>query len=110
MADFGNGPYAWLREPNDARPLVGACIADAVCGFPEEYGISESLHKKFAEWVIEFENKYKKQDVDWERWNQFGIELTQRLKQEVGDRFFVEYHFPYEDPRCQTEPEIVEIE
>jgi len=38
MADFGMGPYAWLRGPESTQPRVGQCIADAVTGFPKEYG------------------------------------------------------------------------
>ena len=39
MADFGSGPYAWLRGPEDSAPHVGPCIADASYGLNREYGV-----------------------------------------------------------------------
>lgn len=99
MADFGMGPYAWLREPELSAPLVGSNIADSVSGFPEEYNVSSALERDFAYWVTEFERDYDKPEFDWENWNKVGISLTQRLKAEIGDRFLLEYHYPFEDPR-----------
>ncbi|MDD5724493.1 MAG: hypothetical protein PHY29_12280 [Syntrophales bacterium] len=56
MADFGNGPYAWVREAVSSKPLVGSNIADVICGFPDEFDVSEELEKQFADWAIKFEN------------------------------------------------------
>jgi len=33
MADFWNGPYAWLKDASDESSFVGVNIADAVAGF-----------------------------------------------------------------------------
>lgn len=99
MADFGMGPYAWLRNPEQSPPLVGSNIADSVSGFPEEYNVSSALERDFANWVTEFERDYDKPEFDWENWNKVGISLTQRLKAEIGDRFLLEYHYPFKDPR-----------
>ena len=98
MADFGFGPYAWLRCPDLSRPRVGGNIADSVSGFPEEFNISVALQDDLATWVTEFEREWVNRTFDWEHWNQTGISLARRLKGEVGNRFKVEYHYPFEDP------------
>jgi hypothetical protein len=110
MADFGNGPYAWLRRPDLSRPRVGGNIADAVTGFPEEYNISAALQADFASWITEFERKWDDRAFDWDCWNRTGIALARRLKVEIGDRFLVEYHYPCEDPRSGGIRDIIEIE
>lgn len=98
MADFGNGPYAWLRKPDENLPYVGGNIADAVSGFPEHFGVTQGLQKQLADWVIDFENNYDKESFNWKKWNQCGINLSKKLKLEVGNHYLVEYHFPCEDP------------
>jgi hypothetical protein len=109
MADFGFGPYAWLRGPELSRPRVGGNIADSVSGFPEEYNISAALQADFAEWITEFEREWENPKFDWNRWNHTGISLAKRLKSEVGNRFMVEYHYPFEDPTHGSNPGIIEI-
>ncbi len=109
MADFGMGPYAWLRGPESTQSRVGPCIADAVTGFPKEYGVSENLQRNFAEWVVDFGRNYRDANFDWERWNNIGITLARKLKQEIGDQFPVEYHYPHEDPRHDVPAPIIEI-
>ena len=99
MADFFNGPYAWLRKMDNEWGGVGPNIADAVGGFPEEFGVSKALQEQFAEWAVEFENRCDDKDFDWFRWNWRGIELSKFLKREVGDRYNIVYHQPHEDPR-----------
>lgn len=89
MADFGMGPYAW----NCGN------IADAVCGFPPEYGVSKELETDFAEWVTKFERDCDKPDFEWDAFNRRGIELARKLKKEIGNRFDIEYRIPIEDPR-----------
>jgi len=89
MADFGMGPYAWHQ---------GANIADSLTGFPSRFGVSKNLEADFAEWVIDFERNYERLDFDWDGFHQRGIELSKKLKKEIGDRFIIEYHkciFPY---------------
>lgn len=109
MADFGMGPYAWLRDPDEPPPRVGYNIADTVAGFPEEYGVSKRLQKKFAKWVTEFENNYHDENFDWKRFNDEGHALTAELKSQIGDSFNFEYHCPCESvPEGET-PEIFVI-
>ncbi len=109
MADFGMGPYAWLRYPDEPPYKCGGNIADSVCGFPEEYGISKELEKLFAEWVIDFERHYDQPVFNWQEWNDSGIVLAKKLKVEVGDKFSVEYHVPMEDPSNPNGDRIIKI-
>ena len=110
MADYGNGPYAWIRELGSPERSIGPCLADAICGFPEEFGVSKELETQFAEWVTEFERDWKEHNIaDWEKWNQRGIALSKKLKREFGDKFLVKYHYPHEDPRFDGDPPRVEI-
>ena len=110
MADFGMGPYAWLRGPNKSAPRVGTNVADAVVGFDEEFKISSTLQTDFAGWVTRFEAEYDSSDFDWEVWNEQGIALARRLKEEVGPQYLVEYHYPSEDPRFPNDPPYIAIE
>jgi hypothetical protein len=110
MADFGSGPYAWLRADEDSAPHLGPNIADATWGLHIEYGVSQALDDEFVEWVTLFEKDYDKDTFDWEAWEERGIDLTRRLKKEVGDSYVVEYHYPYEDPTVPTPPPIILIE
>jgi hypothetical protein len=98
MADFGPGPYAWIRRPELSPPQVGTNIADAETGFQAKYNISEGLQKDFAAWVMEFNEDWECEDFPWSRWNEQGIALTRTLKRELRDCFLIEYHFPCEDP------------
>jgi hypothetical protein len=98
LADFGPGPYAWLRSPALSLPSVGNNIADAERGFHAKYNISENLQKEFGAWAMEFNRDCEREDFPWARWNEQGIALAQRLNSEVGNRFLIEYHFPWEDP------------
>lgn len=109
MADFGMGPYAWLRSPDESAPRVGRNVADAVVGFDEEFKISISLQADFAGWVTKFEAEYDSPDFDWIVWNEQGIALARRLKEEAGQQYLVEYHFPFEDPRFENDPRYVEV-
>jgi hypothetical protein len=72
-------------------------------------GVSENLQRNFAEWVIDFESNYRDANYDWERWNNRGTNLARKLKQEIGDQYLVEYHYPHEDPRYDVTPPIIEI-
>lgn len=98
MADFGNGPYAWLRGADRSPPYVGSNVADATGWVSDTIQITDDLKEQFSDWVTEFEKKYKSEEFDWDRWNKEGIELARLLKKDIGDTFMVEYHFPCEDP------------
>ena len=99
-ADFGGGPYAWDF----------GCIADAVNGFQGSgYAVSAALEEDFCNWVSKFESHFLSPDhdwavpdwnlgFDWEWFNRTGIELTRRLKGEIGEQTRVIYQKAYEDP------------
>ncbi len=109
MADFGMAAYAWFRELNKTHG-IGDNIADAVIALPDEFGVSKALQSELGEWAIIFENKCPEPTFDWEGWNAKGLSLAKRLKQEVGDKYLVEYHYPMEDPRFKDDWPVVLID
>jgi hypothetical protein len=98
MADFGNGPYAWLKEDSDARSGVGVNIADALCGFGGMFPVSAELETDFAEWVVFFERCHDLPAFDWSEFHVRGMALALRLNHELGGTFRVVYDKPFEDP------------
>ena len=54
----------------------------------------------------EFENDYDRTSFNWRDWNERGIALARRLKNEVGNRFLVEYQYPFEDPMYAEQPRL----
>lgn len=100
MADFP-AAYAWARRSMREHG-VGGNIADAGCGFPEEYGVPESLQCDFAAWATRFNGCWQNEDsFDWERFHAEGIALSGRLKSALGRRFTILYAKPCEDPKRQ---------
>lgn len=104
------GPYGWLRKTGEPPPAVGPNIADSVGGFPAEFLVPKELDADFAKWAAAFESGYDKDAFDWLKWNAQGIELAARLKRVVGERYGVEYHYPYEDPRKELQDTILVID
>ncbi len=103
FADFGNGPYAWIKDSTDKTSYVGTCVADAVGGFLKSFKVSKSLEKDFADWVIYFGKHREDKKFDWVKFNSCGIELSRRLKAEVTGEYDVQYGRPYEDPDHETD-------
>lgn len=64
MPDFGMGPYACEKSADKPFPRVGGNIAD-IYGWPDEYPVSQELHKAFSDWIIEFENNALEYNIDW---------------------------------------------
>lgn len=54
MADFGFGPYAWLKDASDESDYVGTNIANSRTGM-SEFSISNRLHNDFADWICRFD-------------------------------------------------------
>ena len=100
MPDYGMGPYAWEKPSSDKTPYVGICIATAVDKLETEDGttITEALHAAFVSWTGDFEQFAEKPDFDWRAFHSRGIDLSQKLKFELGKCFQVVYHKPFEDP------------
>jgi len=107
-ADFGNAPYAWLKESINGV-IHSSNIADFVTGFPDEYGVSSGLDEKLGKWAVEFECKCDDPGFDWDRWNGTGIELARELKKELGGRFRVFYAYPCEDPNYDYDTSTFEL-
>jgi hypothetical protein len=99
MADYGNGPYAWLKDASDERSYVGTNIADAVAGFCGDPPVSRALENDFAEWAISFERGADSPAFDWPGFHSCGIALSHRLFREIGRSFRIFYVKPHEDPK-----------
>ena len=112
MADFGNGPYAWLIRDGATRATgVGGCIADAVVGFQNSgFRVSPTLESDFAAWATWFEKKaVTPSAMAWPAFNAQGIALACRLKKEIGNQARVHYEWPIEDPQEEHAGIAVEI-
>jgi len=97
MADFGFGPFAWLKDASDNTDYVGINIANRQTGMTE-FDISPELEKNFIAWINEFELNSNRSDFNWDSFNKNGISLAEKLKAEIGDQANVEYVKPMEDP------------
>lgn len=91
MADFGFGPYAWLKDASDQTDYVGLNIANHEIGMTE-FDISKQLETDFAEWIDRFErDALDNSDFPWELFHQEGLLLAKRLKQELGNLVNIVY-------------------
>lgn len=98
MADFGFGPYAWLKDASDESDYVGINIANSHTGMTE-FDISNSLQKGFAHWIGLFERgALDNPGFPWASFHKEGLALSRRLKEEIGEAAKVVYVKPYEDP------------
>jgi len=103
MADFGFGPYAWLKDASDTTDYVGLNIANRETGMTE-FHISKELESDFARWVRHFErDALDNPDFPWQRFNEEGMELARRLKGEIGNAANVVYVKPTEDPHHEVD-------
>lgn len=100
MTDYG-GAYGWIvRDGNDM--LLGSNFACSR-GWGGEYPISAELEADLANWQSDYNSTGWLKDrgrasFDWRRFHVQGIELTRRLKIEMGDRVRVIYEKVFEDP------------
>lgn len=102
MPDFGNGPYAWIKDADDDTCWVGGCTADALSGFEfSDYKVSAALEADFAAWMTWFGREALGDaalSMDWNSFHEQGFALAKRLKAELGDQVRVVYDKPVEDP------------
>jgi hypothetical protein len=89
MADYGNGPYAWLNENPEESNAPGGAIADMIGGWPSDWNVSKELDADFTDWILPFDRDsfHNPESFPWEEFHRRGIELTRRLKREVGPPF-----------------------
>ena len=98
MADFGFGPYAWLKGASDESDYVGINIANNHTGMTE-FDISDRLQKDFADWIGRFERgALDNPAFTWASFHREGLALSRRLKEEIGEAANVVYVKPFEDP------------
>lgn len=98
MADFGFGPYAWLKDAADESEYVGINIANSHTGMTE-FDIKDSLQKDFDHWIGLFERgALDNPGFPWTSFHKEGLALSRRLKEEIGEAANVVYVKPYEDP------------
>jgi hypothetical protein len=103
MADFGFGPYAWLKDAADETDYVEINIANLKTGMTD-LKISKQLEADFAKWIGRFErDALDNPDFPWSSFHEEGISLSCRLREELGDAFNVLYVKPFEDPQHQTD-------
>lgn len=102
MVDYGNAPFLWLvNRPDEVG--VGGNLCDASY-WDASFPLSEGLWRQFADWAIEFDrtafysDNFDGSGWDWLAYHARGLELTRRLKAEVGDAYRVIYDKPFEDP------------
>ena len=105
MPDYGIGPYAWEKPASDQTPYIGLCIATAVDKLEAEDGttITDALHSEFVAWTGDFEQFAESPEFDWKAFHARGVHLSHRLKRELGVRFRVVYHKPFEDPEHEVD-------
>ena len=79
MADFGFGPYAWLKDAADESDYVGINIANLKTGMTD-FKISKQLEADFAKWIDRFERgALDNPDFPWSSFHEEGIRLSRRL-------------------------------
>ncbi|MBI5604172.1 MAG: hypothetical protein HY879_12540 [Deltaproteobacteria bacterium] len=99
MADFGFGPYAWLKDTSDESDYVGINIANSHHTGMDQFDISDHLQKDFADWIGQFERgALDNPSFPWASFHKEGLALSRRLKEEIGEAAIVVYVKPYEDP------------
>ena len=103
MADFGFGPYAWLKDAADESDYVGINIANLKTGMTA-FDISKRLETDFAKWIDRFErDAFDNPNFPRSSFHEEGVILSRRLKEEVGDAANVVYVKPFEDPNHETD-------
>ncbi|MDR2689742.1 MAG: putative molybdenum carrier protein [Azoarcus sp.] len=96
MPEYG-GVYDWIKAEGTDRPDL-----DRIRDWQLKHPISDGLHRAFLAWLREFGRAPVDSagiaDMDWLRFNDIGIDLTRRVKMELGDAARVFYVKAYEDP------------
>lgn len=106
MAQFGFGAYAWLKPAFDETSSRGRHVADSLSGFPDHIPVSDSLEHEFAQWIANYEEKSLERDFDWNTYNSRGLELSCRLKLELGATYRVIF---CEEDSARLEEKRIEI-
>lgn len=99
MPEYG-GAYGWINR--DGADTLGPNHADHA-GWGGDHAITDGLHEDFAVWQAEFERArfdldHVANSIDWRAFHERGMDLTRRLKAELGNAAEVFYVKPLEDP------------
>lgn len=99
MPEYG-GAYGWINR--DGSDTLGPNHADHA-GWGGDHAITDGLHEDLAAWQAEFERAPFDLDqvansIDWRAFHERGMDLTRRLKAELGNAAEVFYVKPLEDP------------
>lgn len=106
MPDYGNSPYAWLKDASDTSEYVGENVG-AYMEIPAAFPITEELHDRFVSWCGEFERGAGDDGFDWDGFHRTGRSLAEELASQVGEDFQVLYVAPVEDIGRPRQPEVV---
>lgn len=112
-ADCGVGEFLWRKTTGSAAPgLVGDNLYSLmdVGHVPEE--MSQSLFKDFCDWARFYmaqDNDWpaNTREIDWDQFNQRGLELAQQLKDELGCAADVQYVYAWDDPKRYGPPVVM---
>ena len=97
MADYGC--YAWLKDEDDGTTLVGPGVTSEVDDFEfADFSVSPGLKQAFEDWHGGFNLFADHPTEDWTSFHERGMELSRRLKEQIGDQARVIYSKPGEDP------------
>ncbi len=103
LPEYGFGPFLWINRDPAQGGGVGPNLYDA-SSWDESFLMSEGLWRKFADWVLAFEEmkfflpEVDDRDWDWMAFHARGLHLSRWLKEEVGEQYRVVYLKPHEDP------------
>ncbi len=102
MADCGVGEFLWVAY-GVADGLAGRNVFSMMERPEDQDLMSEGLFQKFLDWAGEYMAGQPPDgslpwDIDWQQFNQRGIELAKMLKDELGSSADVRYLRPDNDP------------
>lgn len=95
MMDWGC--CAWLKDEDDGTTLVGGGIELGDLEKLLGLWVSPGLEQQFNDWGRTFSDLCADPASDWWAFHERGIELSRRLKAQVGDQARVIYCKPFED-------------
>ncbi len=114
-ADCGVGEFLWRKDTDSkVSELVGGNLYSLmdVDHVPEE--MSLDLFKAFCDWARfymahEPDWEANTRDIDWDSFNNRGLDLAQRLKNELGSAADVQYVYAWDDPKQELPPVVMEV-
>jgi hypothetical protein len=119
MIDEGIGDFLWVKDSKDTSSNVGSStfgLSDIIYHLKHkeklEPYISLELLDEFRKWVEYFYKYLFEVESNIEKWHDFnnkGIELSKKLKQEFGNSTNVQYVKYWEDPTLGKNKNKIEL-